>query len=252
MSFQADSACSCEIRSAVNFGPRAEGKSIDMLIMHYTGMESGDAALDWLCREESGVSCHYLVFEDGRIVQMVAENLRAWHAGKSFWRGESDINSCSVGIEIVNCGHEFGYRAFPDEQISSVINLSRDIIERNAILPQNVLAHSDIAPERKTDPGELFPWDKFHRENIGHYVEPEPISGGRFFQMGDGGAPVEALQSMLALYGYGVDISGTFDEKTSSVVTAFQRHFRPEKVDGVADASTITTLHKLLSGLGKS
>lgn len=251
MSFQADSACSCEIRSAVNFGPRAEGKSIDMLIMHYTGMESGDAALDWLCREESGVSCHYLVFEGGRIVQMVAEKHRAWHAGKSFWRGESDINSCSVGIEIVNCGHEFGYSEFPDEQISSVINLSRDIIERNAILPQNVLAHSDIAPERKTDPGELFPWGKFHSENIGHYVEPEPISGGRFFQMGDGGAPVEALQSMLALYGYGVDISGVFDEKTSNVVTAFQRHFRPEKVDGVADASTITTLHKLLSGLGK-
>lgn len=249
LSFPADTACSCDIRAAVNFGERAEGKSIDLLIMHYTGMESGEAALDWLCCEESGVSCHYLVFEDGKIVQMVPETNRAWHAGQSFWRGERDINSCSVGIEIVNSGHEFGLCEFPEAQISAVIELSRDIVKRNKIRPENVLAHSDIAPGRKTDPGELFPWARLHEAGIGHYIEPEPIGGGRFFQLGDDGEPIEALQSMLALYGYGIEISGVYDEATRDVVAAFQRHFRVAKVDGVADVSTITTLHKLSAAL---
>ena len=249
MSFSADTCCSCDIRPAINFGSRADGKAIDMLIMHYTGMESGEAALDWLCREESGVSCHYLVFEDGEIVQMVPEKQRAWHAGESFWRGERDINSCSIGIEIVNLGHEFGLCEFPDAQISAVMALSLDIIERNKIRPESVLAHSDIAPGRKTDPGELFPWARLHEVGIGHYIEPEPVGGGRFFQLGDDGAPIEALQSMLALYGYGIEIAGVYDEKTRDVVAAFQRHFRAIKVDGVADVSTITTLHKLSAAL---
>ncbi|MFK5978988.1 MAG: N-acetylmuramoyl-L-alanine amidase [Rhizobiaceae bacterium] len=249
MNFSTDTVCSCDIRPATNFGPRADGKAIDLLIMHYTGMESGDAALDWLCREESGVSCHYFVFEDGKTVQMVPEKHRAWHAGESFWRGESDINSCSVGIEIVNPGHEFGYCEFPDAQILAVMALSLYIIERNGIRSENVLAHSDIAPGRKTDPGELFPWARLHEAGIGHYIEPEPIGGGRFFQLGDDGEPIEALQSMLALYGYGIAISGVYDEKTRDVVAAFQRHFRAGKVDGIADVSTITTLHRLLAAL---
>lgn len=249
LSFSPDTKCDCEIRPAVNYGERAADKDINILLLHYTGMESGQGAIDWLCCEESKVSCHYFVFEDGRVFQLVPEAARAQHAGVSYWHGESDINSCSVGIEIVNPGHDHGYRAFPDVQISAVMALSNDIIRRNEIRPENVLAHSDIAPNRKIDPGELFPWSLLHKNGIGHYVTPEPIAGGRFFQMGDGGEPVEALQSMLALYGYGIDITGVFDDSTRITVEAFQRHFRPEKVDGVADSSTIKTLHSLLSAL---
>ncbi|MEO1066593.1 MAG: N-acetylmuramoyl-L-alanine amidase, partial [Pseudomonadota bacterium] len=193
--------------------------------------------------------CHYFVFEDGRIVQSVPERSRAWHAGLSSWKGERDINSRSIGIEIANPGHEHGYCAFPAAQIEAVIALSADICARNRIPAERVLAHSDVAPARKQDPGEKFPWDLLHKSGIGHYVVPEPLNDGRFFQRGDMGEPVEALQSMFALYGYGLAIDGVFSEQTEHVVRAFQRHFRPETVDGVADASTISTLHKLLSAL---
>jgi len=238
-----------DVRVSPNFGPRRDGLTADCIILHYTGMESGEAAERWLCDPASEVSSHYLVHEDGRVVQMVREADRAWHAGRSSWRGRTDINSCSVGIEIANPGHAFGYPDFSGRQIEMVVELCRGICARHHIAPERVLAHSDVAPGRKIDPGEKFPWRALHAAGVGHMVEPAPIQGGRFLSGGDRGEPVEALQSMLALYGYGVEISGQFDPATKAVVEAFQRHFRQELVDGVADRSTIDTLHRLLAAL---
>jgi N-acetylmuramoyl-L-alanine amidase len=234
-----------------NHGERADNCSPDMIILHYTGMPSADGALSWLCNPESEVSSHYFVHEDGRVVQLVPEGRRAWHAGKSFWAGATDINSRSIGIEIANPGHTGGLPAFPDEQIKAVIELCRDCGERWSIAPERVLAHSDVAPVRKVDPGENFPWNTLHENGVGHWVEPGSVAGGRFFQRGDAGQPVEALQSMLSFYGYNVEITGSFCEKTEGVVAAFQRHFRPTRVDGIADFSTIDTLHRLLTELPK-
>lgn len=228
-----------------NHGPRKA--AIDMLVLHYTGMQSASAAVDLLRDPASEVSCHYVVFEDGAILQMVPEARRAWHAGVSSWEGISDTNSRSIGIEIVNPGHAYGYPAFPDRQIAAVVELGRDILARHAIRADRVLAHSDVAPLRKDDPGEKFPWPVLHQAGIGHLVRETPLSGGRFLMRGDAGAPVEALQSMLALYGYGVALTGQYDDATEAVVRAFQRHFRRARVDGVADHSTILTLRNLIA-----
>lgn len=238
-----------EPRVSPNFGPRRENLTIDSLILHYTGMPTGEGAEAWLCDTASSVSSHYIVHEDGRVVQMVREADRAWHAGQSFWRGCRDMNSCSIGVEIVNPGHDGGLPPFADDQIEALIALSKDIIARNAIAPERVLGHSDIAPGRKVDPGERFPWGPLAEAGVGHFVAPAPVQGGRFLSAGDQGEPVEALQSMLALYGYEVEINAVFDDRTKQVVEAFQRHFRQDRVDGVADRSTIETLHRLLSAL---
>jgi N-acetylmuramoyl-L-alanine amidase len=220
-----------------------------MLILHYTGMDSGAAALARLRDPLSEVSAHYLVFEDGGIVQLVPEARRAWHAGAGTWKGETDINSRSLGIEIVHPGHAGGLPPYPAVQIEAVIALARDILGRWPIPPERVLAHSDIAPDRKEDPGETFPWDRLAAAGIGHWVPPATLRDGRFFAEGDAGQPVEALQAMFALYGYDLPVIGTFDARTRAVVTAFQRHFRQTRVDGVADASTITTLRDLIAAL---
>ncbi|WP_434050867.1 MAG: N-acetylmuramoyl-L-alanine amidase [Roseibium sp.] len=249
MSVATDTGVTARVHPSPNHGERAPGAPIDMLILHYTGMQSGDEALQRLCDPRAEVSAHYLVHEDGEILQCVPEARRAWHAGKSFWKGETDVNSRSIGIEIVNPGHEFGYRAFPVRQIDAVAALAKDICRRHDILPWMVLAHSDISPERKEDPGELFPWKRLAEAGVGLYVEPHQIVAGLLMQEGDQGQPVEALQSMLGLYGYDIDINGTFDAKTRHAVTAFQRHFRPDKLDGVADHSTIETLTSLLRKL---
>lgn len=232
-----------------NHGERRDGRRPDAIILHYTGMESTDGALAWLCAEESQVSSHYFVYEDGRIAQLVPESRRAWHAGRSSWKGETDINSCSIGIEIANPGHPGGLPDFPEAQVAAVAELCRNCGERWGIAPERVLAHSDVAPIRKVDPGENFPWERLHAAGVGHWVEPAPIAGGRFFQRGDEGAPVEALQAMLAFYGYATEITGIFDAATEGAVAAFQRHFRPARVDGIADSSTIDTLHRLLKRL---
>lgn len=238
-----------EVRLSPNFGARREGMRPDCLILHYTGMETGMAAENWLCAPESEVSAHYLVHEDGRVVQMVRESDRAWHAGRASWKGLSDVNSFSIGIEIVNAGPLAGFPDFPDEQVTALAALCRDICARHPIPPERILAHSDVAPGRKIDPGERFPWAKLAAQGVGHHVEPVPVQGGRFLSPGDCGEPVEAFQSMLSLYGYWLEINGAFDEETRAAVEAFQRHFRPARVDGIADRSTIETLHRLLRAL---
>ncbi len=234
-------------RPSPNHDERAVGKPVDILLLHYTGMRSAEAAVKWLADPASKVSSHYFVDEDGRIVAMVDEDRRAWHAGKAFWAGETDINSRSIGIEIANPGHEFGYRPFPDAQIDAAIALCRDILARHAIPPERVLAHSDVAPLRKQDPGELFPWAKLAAAGIGHWVEPAPIAEGPVVRRGDSGAAVTDLKQRLRTYGYGLGRESEFDTETEAVVAAFQRHFRPERVDGIADPSTVATLERLLA-----
>jgi N-acetylmuramoyl-L-alanine amidase len=235
-------------RASPNHGERLAGPT-DILLLHYTGMPDHEQALAWLCDSASGVSSHYFVHADGRVVALVPEERRAWHAGASLWAGESDVNSRSIGIEIANTGHPGGLPAYPDAQIEALIALCRDIVGRYPIPPHRVLAHSDVAPGRKLDPGERFPWSCLAAAGIGHFVEPAPIGGGRFLSRGDEGEPVEALQAMLALYGYGVAVTGALDERTEKVVAAFQRHFRPAKVDGVADHSTVETLQRLIEAV---
>eukprot|EP01037_Dinobryon_pediforme_P013429 gene13429-13543_t len=244
-----DSTLVDNLVASPNFGERGQG--VDMLVLHYTGMETGDLALARLCDPEEEVSCHYLIWEDGRITQLVAERARAWHAGKSHWAGRTNINSASIGIELVHVGHlndlsKSDAPVFPKAQIAACIDLCQDIIARHGIPAAHVLAHSDIAPGRKIDPGEAFPWQQLADAGIGLWTPPEPITSGRFFAQGDEGPPIEAIQALLALYGYNITVNGVFDAATQTIVAAFQRHFRPERVDGVADASTITTLRNLL------
>jgi N-acetylmuramoyl-L-alanine amidase len=249
--FPADSSVVAEVRPSPNHGERKDGQRPDTIVLHYTGMPDAGAALERLCTPSSEVSAHYVVFEDGRIIQLVQESRRAWHAGKSFWAGETDINSCSIGIEIVNPGHDYGYPDFPKRQIAAVTALCRGIQTRNSILPVRVLAHSDIAPARKQDPGEKFPWRTLYDSGVGHWVKPKPITEGALFALGDRGQAVTALQDSLRRYGYDVAATGTYDSATYEVVTAFQRHFRPERVDGVADESTRATLQELQAQRGR-
>jgi len=250
--FPADSSVVAEVRPSPNHGERSDGRRPDMIVLHYTGMPDATAALDLLCAPGSEVSAHYFVFEDGRIIQLVQESRRAWHAGTAFWAGETDINSCSIGIEIANPGHEHGYPDFPKRQIAAVTALCRGIQTRNTILPVRVLAHSDVAPARKRDPGEKFPWRTLYDSGVGHWVKPAPITEGDvLFALGDRGDAVAAMQDSLSKYGYGVAVNGTHDSATHSVVAAFQRHFRPARVDGISDESTRTTLRELLAQRGR-
>ncbi len=243
--FKPDSRCVTAVLPSPNTSERACAP--DILLLHYTGMPTAGAALKWLCNPESKVSSHYFVDEDGMVTQLVAESLRGHHAGESSWEGTTDINSRSIGIEIVNPGHEHGYRDFPDEQIEAVVHLCFDIVARHNIKPTRVLAHSDVAPMRKQDPGEKFPWESLHEAGVGHWIAPVAIGDGALLQPGDSGPAVLAMQAALKEYGYGIRVSGTFDELTKAVVTAFQRHFRPGLVDGIADHSTLRTLERLLA-----
>jgi N-acetylmuramoyl-L-alanine amidase len=247
--FTPDSSIASDVIPSVNFGERNNGRQVDMIVLHYTGMPDAESAIAQLCTAGSEVSAHYVVLEDGRIVQCVPEAKRAWHAGKSSWAGEEDINSCSIGIEIVNRGHDWGYPSFPLRQIAAVIALCRGIMLRRKVPTHRVLAHSDVAPARKKDPGEKFPWHSLANSGVGHWVEPAPIVGGESLQLGSMSDEVRDLQQALAKYGYALPISGKYDSVTMDVVIAFQRHFRPERVDGVADRSTLTTLHALLANL---
>ncbi len=245
--FFPDSCVVADVVPSPNHGERKDGRRPDMILLHYTGMQNAQAALAHLTKSGSEVSAHYFVFEDGRIVQMVEESRRAWHAGAASWGGETDINSCSIGIEIANPGHEFGYPNFSTRQIAAVTALCRSIFTRFTIPAVRVLAHSDVAPSRKQDPGEKFPWRVLHDSGVGHWVKPLPVTEeGHSLVPGDRGDAVEAMQKSLAEYGYGITANGAYDPTTTDVVTAFQRHFRPQRVDGIADASTQRTLQDLL------
>jgi N-acetylmuramoyl-L-alanine amidase len=245
--FTPDSSIASDIVASANYGDRAKGRQPDMIVLHYTGMPDVAGAITQLCTAGTDVSAHYIVLEDGRIVQCVPEAKRAWHAGVSSWAGEDDINSCSIGIEIVNRGHDWGYPEFPRRQIAAVIALCRGIVLRRKIPAHRVLAHSDVAPARKKDPGEKFPWHSLANSGVGHWVQPAPIVRGESLKLGSISHDVEGMQQALARYGYGVPVTGKYDGATMEVVAAFQRHFRPARIDGIADHSTLTTLHQLLA-----
>ena len=247
--FTPDSSIASDVIPSPNYGERNKGRAVDMIVLHYTGMPDVEGAIAQLCTPGTDVSAHYIVLEDGRIVQSVPEAKRAWHAGVSFWAGEEDINSCSIGIEIINRGHDWGYPDFPSRQIAAVIALCRGIMLRRKIPSHRVLAHSDVAPARKRDPGEKFPWHLLANSGVGHWVQPAPIVRGETLKLGSIGDAVAGLQAALAKYGYNVPTHGKFDGPTMEVVAAFQRHFRPARVDGIADHSTLSTLHALLASL---
>ena len=251
MTFKPDSRLVHDIVPAANVEARRGVKRPSLLILHYTGMPSAAKAIDWLSRAESRVSCHYVIDEHGCITQMVPEGMRAWHAGVSRWHGETDINSRSVGIEIQNPGHEHGYPNFPRPQMHAVIALSKDIAHRYKMAPSAILAHSDVAPERKIDPGEKFNWALLAREGVGLWVKPSPVrTDDAGLTVGATGSTVAQAQEQLAAYGYGIAATGQFDLKMSKVLRAFQLHFRPRRVDGRLDGSTRLTLARLIERAG--
>ncbi|WP_429912279.1 N-acetylmuramoyl-L-alanine amidase [Glycocaulis sp.] len=214
-------------RPSPNFNDRA--LPVSMLVLHYTGMETGRAAIDRLADPDAKVSAHYVVAEDGSVIAMVDEAKRAWHAGLSYWRGITDINSASIGMEIVNGGHDFGLPDYPPAQIDAVIALSRAIIARHAIAPVNVVGHSDIAPGRKIDPGEKFPWERLAREGVGLW--PDGVVPAK---------PDEARAAgLLNAIGYNPELA------LGVVLTEFQRRYRPSRLDGVLDDETMGLIEAL-------
>jgi len=242
--FAPDSRLVRQVSPSPNHDGRALGA--DILLLHYTGMTSTALAIERLCDPAARVSSHYVVEECGDVLQLVPESCRAWHAGLSSWEGVSDINSRSIGIEIANPGHSYGYPDFPEVQVAAVIALCRDIMQRHRIRAERVLGHSDVAPQRKRDPGEKFPWAHLHRAGVGAWVAPSPVRPGPELAPGDSGHDVAELQAAFRHYGYGIEATGVYDDLTEAVVAAFQRHFRTECVDGRADQSTIETLRALL------
>lgn len=213
-------------RPSPNHGPRADGAPVELLVLHYTGMRSAEAALSRLTDPASGVSAHYTIDEDGTVYAHVAEERRAWHAGAGSWRGTGDVNSRSIGVEIVNPGHEFGYRAFPEAQMVSVIELARAVMKRWDLPATAVLGHSDTAPDRKTDPGELFDWRRLAANGVGWWPAVEPSEIGP----AESGEVVELLKRI----GY--------DASAERVTAAFQRRWRPSRVDGRVDAETLALM----------
>ena len=205
------------------------------IVLHYTGMKTGAAALQRLCDPKAEVSAHYVVQEAGAVVQLVDEAKRAWHAGQSWWHGVTDMNSASIGIELVNPGHQHGYRPFPTVQISSLTKLLRDIIQRQGMEAKTcLLAHSDIAPERKEDPGELFPWRKLAEQGFGMWPDDAPYDIAALNDL--------AVQELLRGIGYNCPTSGDYDRQTRACLLAFQRRFHPENLTGTPEAETLRRL----------
>lgn len=217
-----------------NCEPRPAGTAVDILVLHYTGMETAEAAHARLIDPAAKVSAHYLIDENGRIDALVPEELRAWHAGVSFWRGCANVNDRSIGIELVNPGHEWGYRGFPLRQIDALCDLCRGLLARHPIPARNVVGHSDVAPRRKQDPGELFPWARLAAVGVGLWTEPVAVPHWGMAATLDG----------LARYGY-----DTADPHAA--IAAFQRHFRPKRVDGLPDRETAERLAGLLKAAGE-
>lgn len=225
-------------RPSPNHNDRPAGVAPSILLLHYTGMTSAAAALDRLTDPAAEVSAHYLVDEDGTVYRLVAEDRRAWHAGRAFWAGETDINGHSIGIELVNPGHEFGYRPFPEAQIASLAGLAHDILSRHPIPAARVLAHSDVAPDRKEDPGELFPWARLAAEGIGLWP-------GEDVARPDGPMPFVDAQRLLSEIGYGVEATGRMDAATRAVLVAFQRHWLPQRLSGALTPETCVRIRQV-------
>lgn len=223
-------------------------EGIDILVLHYTGMASARAALERMRDPTAKVSAHWCIDEDGQIYRLVPENMRAWHAGLSYWRRRQLVNDTSIGIELVNPGHEFGYRPFPRAQMDALIALAGDILTRYEIAATNVVGHSDVSPLRKQDPGELFDWARLARHGIGVWPQAagEPGRAAPALGPGAAGAEVRALQENLFDFGYGLSSDGHYGEESEAIVRAFQRHFRQARVDGVADGGTRAILDNLL------
>lgn len=230
-----------------NFDERSGRRPVDMIVLHYTGMKTAAEALERLANPESKVSAHYMIDEDGTIYRLVPEDKRAWHAGVSFWRGIRDVNARSIGIELVNPGHEFGYREFPVSQIDALIALLKDIATRHEVMPGNYVAHSDIAPSRKEDPGELFPWHRLHSAGFGRWWSKDfrVSPNAPVLQAGERSGAVLELQVALDKIGYAIEGSGIYDPLTEAAVRAFQRHWRQSQVDGVSDAETTSLIHHI-------
>ena len=208
----------------------ARSVAVTMLVLHYTGMKTAAEAIDRLCDPAAKVSAHYVVEEDGTVWQLVEESERAWHAGESFWQGTRDVNGASIGIEIVNPGHDWGYRPFPEPQMAAVETLARGILGRHPIPPDRVVGHSDIAPRRKQDPGELFDWPRLARAGVGFWPAPA--------------APAASLTSaevlrLLRQIGYEAPDG---DDTLRLTLIAFQRRFRPSRCDGALDGGTAAAL----------
>ncbi len=224
-----------------NHDARPAGQVVDILLLHYTDMESAEAALEHLCDPAAKVSAHFCIDEDGTIYRLVPENRRAWHAGLSYWAGSRDINARSVGIELVNPGHSCGYRPFPAAQMTALIALAREILSRHPIPPARVLGHSDVAPTRKQDPGELFDWAALAAAGIGLWPDVSTGSGPA--------RGIEEVQAKLKRFGYATPQHGTLDAETRAAIAAFQRHFRPAAVTGEADGETLARLNGVLAML---
>jgi N-acetylmuramoyl-L-alanine amidase len=222
-------------RPSPNHDTRPEGQLVDILLLHYTDMVSAEAALARMTDAAARVSAHYCIDEDGTVYRLVAEERRAWHAGVSFWAGARDINTRSIGIELVNPGHSCGYRPFPEAQMQALEELARGILARHPIPAHRVLGHSDVAPSRKIDPGELFDWRRLARAGIGLW--PEPIDM-RHPGPADSAVAVADVQSLLGRFGYDAAVTGVVDQVTRQALSAFQRHFRPARFDGAPDGET--------------
>ena len=222
---------------------------ISLLVMHYTGMKTGKEALERLCDEKSKVSSHYLVFENGEIHQLVPENKRAWHAGISSWKGEKDINSCSIGIEIVNGGHNYldadgKIPKYKNDQLKAVIALSKRIINQHGKL--EFLGHSDIAPSRKKDPGEHFPWEYMASEGLGKWPLIKSDDRRALFELNDRDRGISIVQTGLAKLGYSACVTGVMDQSTVDIIFAIQRRYRQDQVDGILDIMTMEIIKSLL------
>lgn len=228
-----------------NWNERPAGTSIDTVVLHYTGMTSGEAALERLRDTAAEVSAHYLIEEDGRLFRLVAEEKRAWHAGVSVWQGQENINHNSIGIEIVNPGHEFGYRPFPAKQIDTLITLLSDIKNRHTIRADRFVGHSDIAPARKLDPGELFPWERLAGAGFGLWSGVDGSGHKPLAKKGDCGNLVAILNKQLGIVGYSTGQVQSFDATTEWAVRAFQAHWRAETVTGIFDEGTAARLEDL-------
>ena len=230
-----------------NFESRPSGVPVDMLIIHYTGMESAEGALERMRDPSTKVSAHYVIDEDGTVYRLVAENMCAWHAGTASWGGITNINDRSIGIELVNPGAEFGYRPFPEPQMMALEQLARGILKRHTIPARRVLGHSDVAPTRKQDPGELFDWARLAAAGIGLWPETENTLETEVALGGGGLPPITKIQKLLQRLGYPITISGEEDEETRFVITAFQRHFLPYSVSGEMDVETFARLRAMVA-----